>query len=195
MTLHEGNITRVPCKSHYSFACSRNAGKVKIFYKILPDKIVQDVRGFMQIINFSFRILLVIRCPNGCFHNGDCIGSTCFCYRGWTGEDCSKPHCRDVHNCSDFGECIGPNTCKCRWSFQGRACTYSYCSKFRNCSTCVSDQFCGWCDKMQQCMPGDYSRPYKKSCPDWFYYNCYTVGSENHCSDDILVRTDQILII
>ena len=57
--------------------------------------------------------LLVIRCPNGCFHNGDCVGATCFCYRGWTGRDCSQFHCNDVHNCSGNGRCVGPNVCKC----------------------------------------------------------------------------------
>ena len=59
----------------------------------------------------------VIRCPNGCFHNGDCVGATCFCYRGWTGRDCSQYHCNDVHNCSGNGQCVGPNVCKCMPGF------------------------------------------------------------------------------
>ena len=60
----------------------------------------------------------VMSCPNGCFHNGDCVGSVCFCYRGWTGEDCSKFHCEDLHGCSGSGECVGPNVCKCYAGFK-----------------------------------------------------------------------------
>lgn len=41
------------------------------------------------------------------------MGAVCFCYQGWTGEDCSKFHCHDLHNCSGIGECMGPNVCKC----------------------------------------------------------------------------------
>ena len=63
--------------------------------------------------NHLYFSLVVIHCPNSCFHNGDCIGATCFCYPGWTGEDCSKFHCHDLHNCSGNGECMGPNACKC----------------------------------------------------------------------------------
>ena len=55
----------------------------------------------------------VVHCPNGCFHHGECVGAVCFCYPGWTGEDCSKFHCHDLHNCSGNGECMGPNVCKC----------------------------------------------------------------------------------
>lgn len=41
------------------------------------------------------------------------MGAVCFCYPGWTGEDCSKFHCHDLQNCSGNGECMGPNVCKC----------------------------------------------------------------------------------
>ena len=60
-----------------------------------------------------FSLFSVFHCPNGCFHNGECVGAVCFCYQGWTGEDCSKFHCHDLHNCSGNGECMGPNVCKC----------------------------------------------------------------------------------
>jgi hypothetical protein len=153
--------------------------------------IVTDYEALYSICLFYksivYGMFLVIRCPNGCFHNGDCIGSTCFCYRGWTGEACSKHHCRDVHDCSGFGACVGPNVCKCISGFQGRGCTYSYCGKYERCSTCATDPNCGWCDELQQCLPGNYSRPHQRSCPDWFYYNCYTVGGVNHCSNNIQV--------
>ncbi|XP_068732633.1 uncharacterized protein [Montipora capricornis] len=128
----------------------------------------------------------VNRCPNSCFHNGDCVGATCFCRRGWTGEDCSQFHCRDVHNCSRRGECLGPNLCKCQRGYAGRGCTYSYCTKFHRCSTCSrGDSVCGWCDSLKKCMPGTPKGPYSYNCPDWFYYHCYTVGSSSRCSHTI----------
>lgn len=69
--------------------------------------------------NFTFLFLYpVMSCPNSCFHNGDCVGSVCFCYHGWTGEDCSKFHCEDLHGCSGSGECVGPNVCKCYAGFK-----------------------------------------------------------------------------
>ena len=68
---------------------------------------------YVLTLKESDSFLVVHHCPNGCFHNGDCIGAICFCYPGWTGEDCSQFHCRDLHNCSGNGECIGPNACKC----------------------------------------------------------------------------------
>ena len=55
----------------------------------------------------------VMHCPNACFHNGECLGAVCHCYRGWTGVDCSHFHCPDLHDCSERGECVGPNVCKC----------------------------------------------------------------------------------
>ena len=70
---------------------------------------------------------------------------------------------------------------------QGRGCTYSYCTKYQRCSTCSQESACGWCDSLQQCLPGTSVGPYAKQCPDWFYYTCYTVGSVNHCSDKIQV--------
>ena len=60
-----------------------------------------------------FSLFSVVHCPNGCFHHGECVGAVCFCYQGWTGEDCSKFHCHDLHNCSGNGKCMGPNVCKC----------------------------------------------------------------------------------
>ncbi|XP_048576746.1 uncharacterized protein LOC5510655 isoform X3 [Nematostella vectensis] len=149
-----------------------------------PDGRVKSVSN-QSLYPFGCSRSAVVRCPNGCFHNGDCIGSTCFCYRGWTGHDCSQFHCRDVHECSGFGTCVGPNVCKCMTGFLGRGCTYSYCGKYTRCNTCNQDPNCGWCDSAQQCMPGNQTRPHQEPCPDWFYHNCYTVGSENHCSRKI----------
>ena len=77
---------------------------------------LRDMPTYEGSKNQLYKLLfgfIVIHCPNSCFHNGDCIGATCFCYPGWTGEDCSKFHCYDLHNCSGKGECMGPNVCKC----------------------------------------------------------------------------------
>lgn len=73
---------------------------------------------------------------------------------------------------------------------QGRGCSYTYCTKFLRCSTCSQDPACGWCDSLHQCVPGTSFGPYAEQCPDWFYYTCYTVGSVNHCSNEILVIDD-----
>ncbi|XP_022801512.1 uncharacterized protein LOC111339184 [Stylophora pistillata] len=127
----------------------------------------------------------VIHCPNSCFHNGDCIGATCFCYPGWTGEDCSKFDCHNLHNCSGNGECMGPNVCKCYPGYLGRGCTYSFCGKYASCADCVTDPFCGWCDSSRSCLGGFAAGPPRISCPAWFYYHCYTVG-DGRCSHDIV---------
>ncbi|XP_028408108.1 uncharacterized protein LOC114530701 [Dendronephthya gigantea] len=128
----------------------------------------------------------VTHCPNGCFHNGDCVGTTCFCYRGWTGRDCSQFHCNEANNCSGNGLCIGPNACKCSVGFLGRGCTYSVCGKFRKCIDCYRDSSCGWCDSSQQCIAGTSIGPHSTKCPDWFYHNCHTVGNVSTCSKNIM---------
>ena len=76
----------------------------------LPHSVCLKARGIAANLS-SF--MTVIRCPNNCFHNGDCVGTTCFCYKGWTGHDCSNFTCRDVRDCSGRGECVGPNVCRC----------------------------------------------------------------------------------
>lgn len=129
----------------------------------------------------------VVHCPKGCFHNGACIGAICFCYPGWTGEDCSQFHCHDLHNCSGNGQCMGPNVCKCYPGYLGLGCTYSFCGKYENCSDCVIDPFCGWCEGSRSCLGGFAEGPPKISCPGWFYYHCYTVGDGKNCSDGISV--------
>ena len=68
---------------------------------------------FLLLLLLLLLLFSVVHCPNGCFHHGECLGAVCFCYPGWTGEDCSKFHCHDLHNCSGNGECMGPNVCKC----------------------------------------------------------------------------------
>ena len=169
---------------------------------------------------FSFFQLSAVQ--NGCFHNGDCVGATCFCYRGWTGRDCSKYHCNNMHNCSGNGRCVGPNVCKCspgylvrmhvfyflhvkrrryhqnelgterfnlQWFFNRvEAVPTRTVRSFEAVRLVPKILFCGWCDSAQRCMPGNAFGSSSEQCPDWFYYNCYTIGSVNHCSNQIQVH-------
>eukprot|EP00118_Oscarella_pearsei_P024297 m.303372 g.303372 ORF g.303372 m.303372 type:complete len:4895 (+) comp40834_c0_seq19:159-14843(+) len=114
-------------------------------------------------------------CPNGCSRHGDCDSNTktCVCFRGWHGSDCSKASCEDVNNCSGYGTCVGPNQCRCRVGWKGRACTTTYCSLYSTCFSCTRKPGCGWCDSLQQCIPGLGIGSDKQSCAGWFYYSCY----------------------
>ena len=81
------------------------------------------------------------------------------------------------------------------WVFiQGRGCTYSYCGKYESCADCVQDPFCGWCDSSRSCLGGFPKGPPKRNCPDWFFYHCYTVGDNRHCSNNIQVKKNKCLI-
>ncbi|XP_078611889.1 uncharacterized protein LOC144882157 isoform X2 [Branchiostoma floridae x Branchiostoma japonicum] len=126
-------------------------------------------------------------CPNDCSHNGACLETTCYCDRGWSGSDCSRPNCQDLDDCGEFGVCVGPNVCRCRNGWQGRGCTVSYCSRFSTCKSCVQSVGCGWCDQTQSCESGLYGGPDVMPCPTWFYHNCFTVGNRGLCSSQIEV--------
>ncbi|XP_028400059.1 protein bark beetle-like [Dendronephthya gigantea] len=82
-------------------------------------------------------------CTNDCSSNGICLGQTCKCNSGWEGADCSSYHCKDLGNCSSYGNCVGPNHCKCRLGWMGRGCTVSYCPPFKTCRSCHSRKGCG----------------------------------------------------
>ncbi|XP_035694471.1 protein bark beetle-like [Branchiostoma floridae] len=126
-------------------------------------------------------------CPNDCSHNGACLETTCYCDRGWSGSDCSRPNCQDLDDCGEFGVCVGPNVCRCRNGWQGRGCTVSYCSRFSTCKSCVQSVGCGWCDQTQSCESGLYGGADVIPCPTWFYHNCFTVGNKGLCSGHIEV--------
>ena len=82
------------------------------------------------------------------------------------------------------------------WVFiQGRGCTYSYCGKYESCTDCVQDPFCGWCDSSRSCLGGFPKGPPKRNCPDWFFYHCYTVGDNRHCSNNIQVKKNKCLFL
>ncbi|XP_006826010.1 uncharacterized protein LOC102805966 [Saccoglossus kowalevskii] len=126
-------------------------------------------------------------CPSICSHNGICVDDICLCLGGWTGDDCSSFHCRDVNECSGHGTCVGPNTCKCINGWQGRDCSYSYCDSIDECEECSSSTGCGWCDTTLSCASGDGSGPDEGSCPSWFYYSCITIRDASDCSDKIKI--------
>ena len=87
---------------------------LKISHSVLNGRTKNNgMKCFDSCIILLLLLFSVVHCPNGCFHHGECVGAVCFCYPGWTGEDCSKFHCHDLHNCSGNGECMGPNVCKC----------------------------------------------------------------------------------
>ena len=71
-----------------------------------------EIENFILLQQNTFS--LGVKCPNSCFGNGICMGISCLCNTGWSGKDCSVYDCKDVNNCSGFGECVGPNQCKCR---------------------------------------------------------------------------------
>lgn len=57
-----------------------------------------------------------------CNTSGLCTSkTTCACYTGSTGSDCSQITCLD--NCSGNGKCASPNVCKCRSPYTGPSCS------------------------------------------------------------------------
>lgn len=48
--------------------------------------------------------------------------STCSCFPGFSGSDCSKVKCEN--DCSGGGTCIGPNVCKCKDGRAGPDCSF-----------------------------------------------------------------------
>lgn len=122
-------------------------------------------------------------CPNNCFGRGICIGKTCVCKSGWIGSDCSEFNCEKVSNCSNRGECTGPNICQCIEGWTGKNCATSYCSRYVSCNQCTRQNGCGWCDSMQKCIPGSPRDPFF-SCHHWFFYSCLSLDNHN-CSSQI----------
>ncbi|KAI0139491.1 3-phytase [Hypoxylon sp. NC0597] len=64
-----------------------------------------------------------------CSLNGFCqtnsgvgIGTSCLCFAGFTGEDCSAFTCRN--DCSAHGQCIGANLCECDEGWGGLYCAF-----------------------------------------------------------------------
>lgn len=63
------------------------------------------------------------RCPrvNNCSNSGFCLSlTTCSCFAGSTGSDCSKVTC--PNECSGHGRCVSANTCSCKKPWGGVDC-------------------------------------------------------------------------
>eukprot|EP00058_Branchiostoma_floridae_P027962 XP_002613453.1 hypothetical protein BRAFLDRAFT_84589 [Branchiostoma floridae] len=130
---------------------------------------------------------IVGNCPKNCFHHGLCMGTSCVCDKGWEGDDCSKFHCKEIGNCNDVGECVGPSHCKCKPGWKGSACSVTYCNRYDTCRSCTKQPGCGWCDTTSQCLAGSGDGPDKltPTCPSYFYYDCITIGGMESCSEQI----------
>ena len=60
-----------------------------------------------------------LKCNRLCkWPGGVCQYPKCVCNEGWTGVNCDQYVC--VNNCSDRGQCVGPNQCSCRAGWTGK---------------------------------------------------------------------------
>lgn len=57
-----------------------------------------------------------------CSENGFLSNSTCSCFAGFSGTDCSQSKCKN--DCSGHGSCDGPNLCKCEAGWAGPDCSF-----------------------------------------------------------------------
>ena len=88
-------------------------------------------------------MLSPIACDPACSSNTECIGNTCQCIDGWSGNDCDVPICNTTCN---NGTCVAPNTCQCDEGYMGLYCTTPVCDVPCNNGTCVAPNTCQ-CDE------------------------------------------------
>jgi teneurin len=65
-------------------------------------------------------------CDLDCGPHGRCVGESCMCDPGWSGEFCTSKLC-DAR-CSDHGQCKN-GTCLCVSGWNGRHCTLEGCPR------------------------------------------------------------------
>ena len=156
-----------------------------------------ELTSFLNKLNYSSNPnqLICEKEPiySGCFRlpssNGRCVGNKLVCDDGWIGEKCDIFVCKS--NCSNHGNCVGPNKCDCLPGWNGKFCSFSLCPTYTSCTTCTVDNGCGWCDESKKCFPGNGFNINDNSiakCKNWFYYTCTTIDNRldrSQCSSDI----------
>lgn len=65
-------------------------------------------------------------CDLDCGSHGRCVGESCVCDPGWSGEYCTSKLCDT--RCSDHGQCKN-GTCLCVSGWNGRHCTLEGCPR------------------------------------------------------------------
>jgi len=46
------------------------------------------------------------------------------------------------------------------------------CTLQSDCTSCIQDPHCGWCDRVQKCVPGNSTGPIFGHCKSWNFYTC-----------------------
>lgn len=64
-------------------------------------------------------------CDLDCGAHGHCVGDTCSCHPGWSGQYCNTKLCDD--RCNEHGQCKN-GTCLCVTGWNGKHCTLEGCS-------------------------------------------------------------------
>lgn len=64
------------------------------------------------------------KCKLDCGSHGTCEGSSCTCYKGWTGSRCDQKLCDS--RCNSHGSCSN-GTCICSPGYYGKHCTLNGC--------------------------------------------------------------------
>lgn len=63
-------------------------------------------------------------CDLDCGTHGHCVGDTCACHAGWSGQYCNMKLCDD--RCNEHGQCKN-GTCLCVTGWNGKHCTLEGC--------------------------------------------------------------------